>query len=100
LTQFIKSKKAFASEIKRLELIIVKKVKLKKDVSKDRLNVAYVNKIKPYKRFNTTAFIYTLTRLARFKDSLGAKKLRSSLTNFVKSAKKLNNKELSLFKYI
>jgi hypothetical protein len=44
--------------------------------------------------------MYTLTRLARFKDSLGAKELRSSLTDFVESAKRLNNKELGLFRYV
>jgi hypothetical protein len=41
-----------------------------------------------------------LTRLTRFKDSLGAKELRSSLTNFVKSAKGLNSEELGLSGYV
>jgi hypothetical protein len=62
--------------------------------------LACVDKVEPYKRFNTVALMYTLTRLAGFKGSLGVKELRSSLTNFVKSANKLNNKELGLFKYI
>jgi hypothetical protein len=100
LTRSIRSKKAFVSKIKRLKLIIVKKVKLEKNTSKSRLDLAYVNKIKPYKCFNTAALTYTLTKLARFKDSLGAKKLRSSLTDFIKSVKRLNNKELGLSKYM
>jgi hypothetical protein len=62
--------------------------------------LAYVNKVEPYKRFNTAVLTYTLTELARFKESLGAKKLRSSLTDFVKSVKRLNNKELGLSEYI
>jgi hypothetical protein len=100
LTWFIRSKKALASKIKRLKLIIVKRIKLKENTGKDRLDLACVSKVKPYKRFNTTALIYTLTRLAKFKDSSGAKKLRSSLTDFVKSAKRLNSKELGLSKYV
>jgi hypothetical protein len=44
--------------------------------------------------------MYTLTGLARFKRSLGAKELRSSLINFVKFAKGLNNKKLGLFRYV
>jgi hypothetical protein len=100
LTWSIRSEKALTNKIKRLKLIVIKKVKLKKNTSKSRLNLACVNKIEPYKRFNTTALMYTLTRLARFKDSLGAKELRSNLTNFVKFAKELNNKELGLSEYV
>jgi hypothetical protein len=100
LTQSIKSEKAFASKIKRLKLIVVSKVELKKNTAKGRLDLACVNKVEPYKRFNTAALIYTLTRLTRFKNSLGAKKLRSSLTNFIKSAKKLNSEKLSSFRYV
>jgi hypothetical protein len=100
LTWSIRSEEALANRIKRLKLIVVKKVKLKKDAGKGRLDLACVSKVEPYKRFNTAAFIYTLIKLARFKDSLGAKQLRSSLTDFIKSTKELNNKELNLSKYV
>jgi hypothetical protein len=100
LTRSIRSEEAFASKIRRLELIVIKKVELEKDVSRGRLDLAYVNKVEPYKRFNTAAFTYTLTRLAGFKGSLGAKELGSSLTDFVKSAKGLDSEELGLFGYV
>jgi hypothetical protein len=100
LTWFIRLKKTFTNKIKKLELIVVNKIKLEKDTAKDRLDLVCVNKVEPYKRFNIAALAYTLTRLTKFKESLGAKELISSLTNFVKSVKRLNNKELSLFKYM
>jgi hypothetical protein len=100
LTWSIRSEEGFAGKIGGLELIVVNKVKLKKDIAKGRLDLACVGEVEPYKRFNTAAFIYTLTRLARFKESLGAKELRSSLTDFIKFAKGLNSKELSLSGYV
>jgi hypothetical protein len=100
LTRSIRLKKAFVSRIKGLELIVVKRVKLEKDIGKGGLDLACVDKVKPYKRFNTTALTYTLIRLARFRDSLGAKELRSSLTDFIKFAKGLDSKELGLSRYV
>jgi hypothetical protein len=100
LTRFIRLKEAFAGRIEGLKLIVVKKVKLKKDIGKDRLDLACVSKVEPHKCFNTAALTYILTRLARFKGSLGAKELRSNLTDFIKSAEELNNKKLSLSRYV
>ena len=100
LTRFIRLKEAFAGKIKGLELIVVNRVKLEKDIAKGRLDLAYIDKVEPYKRFNTAALMYTLTGLARFKGSLGAKELRFSLTDFVKSAEGLDSEELSLSGYV
>jgi hypothetical protein len=100
LTQFIRLEKVFAGRIGGLKLIVVKKVELEEDIDRGGLDLACVSKVEPYKRFNTAAFMYTLTRLAGFKGSLGAKELRFSLTDFVEFVKGLNSKELGLSKYV
>ena len=53
-------------------------------------------KVESCKRFNTIAFMYVLINLAHFKESLGIKELRSSLTDFIIFKKKLKDKKLSL----